>query len=250
MKLLNLTSRYFSIALLIIIPIWAAIFYYAMLDEIYDSIDDGLDNQKGLIVRKAEADTALLGKSDFEEGDHAIREIQPGNAINHYDEYIDTLMYMENEKSEEPVRMLKTFFLHNGKYYELQVVTSMVEEDDLLRQLLYSLFWLYGGLVITIVILNNFLLRKIWKPFQKLLLQLRSYRLDKPEKIEPLTSKVEEFNKLNDTVQKLLDRNMTIYSSQRQFIENASHELQTPLAIGIARLETLAGDPLLTEQQL
>jgi hypothetical protein len=52
MKLLNLTSRYFSIALLIIIPIWAAIFYYAMLDEIYDSIDDGLDNQKGLIVRK------------------------------------------------------------------------------------------------------------------------------------------------------------------------------------------------------
>jgi signal transduction histidine kinase len=250
MKLLNLTSRYFSVALLIIIPLWAALFYYAMLDEIYDSIDDGLDNQKGLIVRKAEADTLLLNKTDFEEGDYAIREIEPGTAMNRYDEYLDTMMYMENEKSEEPVRMLKTYFLHNNKYYELQVVTSMVEEDDLLRELLYSLLWLYGGLVITIVLLNNYLLRKIWKPFRKLLMQLRSYRLDKPEKIETMPSKVEEFNKLNDTVQKLLDRNMSIYASQRQFIENASHELQTPLAIGIAKLETLAGDPSLTPGQL
>lgn len=250
MKLLNLTSRYFAIALLILIPIWAAIFYYAMLDEIYDSIDDGLDNQKGLIVRKASADTLLLSKNNFDEGDYAIREISPAIASTVYDQYIDTMMYMENEKSEEPVRMLKTVFLQDNRYYSLMVVTSMVEEDDLIRELLYAMLWLYGGLVITIVVLNNFLLKKIWKPFQDLLVQLRSFRLDKPVQIVSTPSKVEEFTKLSDTVQKLLDRNIHIYSSQKQFTENASHELQTPLAIAITKLETLAEDNRLSEDQL
>lgn len=250
MKLLNITSRYFAVALLIIIPLWAAVFYYAMLDEIYDSIDDGLDNQKGLIIQKAASDTQLLNKPSFDEGDYVVREIPPEMVKNMYDHYADTMMYMQNEKSEEPVRMLKTVFKHDNRYFQLQVVTSMVEEDDLVRQLLYSLLWLYGGLVISLVILNNILLKKIWKPFHHIVGQLKKYRLDKPEKVSSVPTRVDEFNQLNDTIQKLIERNMNIYNSQKQFIENASHELQTPLAIGIAKLETLAEDPRLSEDQL
>jgi signal transduction histidine kinase len=250
MKLLNFTSRYFAIALLIIIPVWAAIFYYSMLDEIYDSIDDGLDNQKGLIIRKASADSSLLTKNSFEENDYAIREINAGVATGFYDKYSDTMMYMQNEKSEEPVRMLKTVFAQHGRYFQLQVITSMVEEDDLIKQLLYSLLWLYAGLVISLLILNNYILRRIWKPFHHLLAELKRYRLDKPREVKPVPSKVEEFNMLNDTVQKLLDRNKEIFNSQKRFIEDASHELQTPLAIGISKLETLAETPNLSEEQL
>ena len=65
MKLLNYTSVYFSLALLIVISLWAAAFYYTMLIEIYDSIDDGLDNQKGLVIQKAAIDTTLLNKNNF-----------------------------------------------------------------------------------------------------------------------------------------------------------------------------------------
>ena len=53
MKLLNYTSAYFAAILLVVITIWAGVFYYAMLDEINDSIDDGLDNQKGLVIQKS-----------------------------------------------------------------------------------------------------------------------------------------------------------------------------------------------------
>ena len=250
MKLLNLTSRYIAILLLIIIPIWGAVFYYTMLDEIYDSIDDGLDNQKGLIISKAVLDSSILNKSNFEEGDYAIREIEKTTATFHFDKYTDTMMYMENEESEEPVRMLKTVFAQNGRYYQLQVVTSMVEEDDLIRQLLYSLLWLYGGLVISILLLNNFMLKRIWKPFYHLLCQLKKYRLDKPAKLTQVPSKIEEFSLLNNTVQKLLDRNIEIFNSQKRFIEDASHELQTPLAIAINKLETLSETPNLSPDQL
>lgn len=250
MKLLNYTSGYFAAILLVVISIWAGIFYYAMLDEIYDSIDDGLDNQKGLIIQKAVHDSLVLEKNDFDERDYAVEEITARQAIGFHDVYIDTMMYMQNEESEEPVRMLTTVFTQNGHYYKLRVATSMVEEDDLVKQLLYSLLWLYGGLVISIVVLNNVLLKRIWRPFYQLLKHVKKFQLDKPAAMEQITSHVDEFRLLIETVSKLLQRNIETYTSQKQFIENASHELQTPLAIGINKLEMLADQPGLSEEQL
>ena len=52
MKLLNKTTYYFSILLLPLITVWAFVFYYAMLDEIYDSLDDGLENQKDVLISR------------------------------------------------------------------------------------------------------------------------------------------------------------------------------------------------------
>jgi signal transduction histidine kinase len=221
-----------------------------MLLEIYDSIDDGLDNQKGLVIQKAATDTMILQKHNFDEGDYAINEITAVEAAGFRDTYIDTMMFMQNEKSDEPVRLLKTAFFQGGKYYELHVATSMVEEDDLLKQLFISLLWLYLGLVLSIIILNNFLLKKIWQPFYQLLRHLKKFRLDKPEPVDVVKTKVDEFINLNETVQRFVQRNIDTYNSQKHFVENASHELQTPLAISINKLETLAEDSQLKPEQL
>jgi signal transduction histidine kinase len=240
MKLLSYTTGYFSLVLFISITIWAGVFYYSMLDEIYDSIDDGLDNQKGLIIQKAAIDTSILTRSGFGEGDYSISEISSNGVFRMKDEYKDTSMYMQNEDDFEPVRLLKTVFVQDGKYYQLNVVTSMVEEDDLSAQLLYSIIWLYFGLVLTILILNNFLLKRIWKPFHKLIRQLKKFKLETPAEIITTKTRVEEFLIMNETVKGLIRGNIDAYTSQKQFIENASHELQTPLAIAINKLERLA----------
>ena len=250
MRLLNYTSAYFAAALFVIISVWATLFYYTMLDEIYDSIDDGLDNQKGLVIQKAAYDTTVLNKHDFEESDYAITEISAPEAVNSRDTYIDTMMYMQNEKSDEPVRLLRTVFLQQGRYYRLQVATSMVEEDDLIKQLFYSILWLYIGLVVTIILFNNFLLKKIWHPFYHIMKQLKKFRLDKPQPIATAPTKVDEFRLLNETIERLLKRNMDIYANQKNFIENAAHELQTPLAVSINKLEALADSNPLSESQV
>jgi signal transduction histidine kinase len=54
---------------------------------------------------------------------------------------------------------------------------------------------------------------------------------------------------LNESIQNLLKTNVDIFNSQKQFIEKASHEMQTPLAIGINKLELLAGDENLSREQ-
>lgn len=249
MKVLNYTSSYFAVILLIIITVWSGLFYYAMLDEIYDSIDDGLDNQKGLILQKLSVDERLLQKTSFDEGDYAIAEISAEKAKGFRDVYSDTLMYMQNEKEFEPVRLLKTAFRHNGRYYEMQVINSMVEEDDLTSELFYALLWLYLGLIASILILNNVLLRRIWRPFYHLLKQLKNFRLEKPS-IEVQQTSIDEFRLLNDAVQKLLQNNIDSYNSQKHFIENAAHELQTPLAISINKLEALAETGKLREEEM
>ncbi len=249
MKLQNITASWFVAALLLLISIWAAIFYYAMLDEIYDSIDDGLDNQKQLIIQRAISDTSIFLNTDFNEGGYTINEIPAAGGIEFVDEYIDTTMYMLNEDDFEPVRLLTTVFTHRGKYYKLKVATSMVEEDDLVAELLYSLLWLSLGLILSILILNKILLARIWKSFYRLLDQLKRFKLDSQDEISFSKTRIEEFRLLNESIRTLLERNKATFNSQKQFIENAAHELQTPLAISINKLEALAGKNRFTPEE-
>jgi signal transduction histidine kinase len=222
-----------------------------MLDEIYDSIDDGLENSKLLIIRKVESDTTLIHKTAFMESNYAIHEITDKHALHVRDIYMDSTLYMQNEKDYEPVRILKTVFkASNEKYYELQIVSSMVEEDDLIEDLFYAIVWLYSVLLASVLIINNVLLRRIWKPFYTILDKLKSFRLGSNENFSVERTNVSEFNILNETVSSLLQRNIGIFNSQKQFIENASHELQTPLAISINKLELLTEKNSLSDEQL
>ena len=250
MKVLNYTTSYLAVVMLLLITIWASIFYFAMLDEIYDSIDDGLDNQKGLIIQKAAFDSTVLNRQQFDEGDYAIQPIDSEQALQYHEQYLDTLMYMQNEKEYEPVRLLKTVFRHNNQYYQMQVITSMVEEDDLITELFYALLWLYAGLLISILLVNNLLLKRIWKPFYHLLKQVQHFRLEKGFNITHQNTKIDEFRLLQQSVEKMLQHNIDTYNSQKHFIENASHELQTPLAIAINKLEALAESPSLQEKDM
>ena len=250
MNLLNYTLKYLAFALFGIISVWAVIFYVNMLDEVYDSLDDGLDNYKLLIIEKAQKDSTTFTRTEFAEGNYEIREISKTSALKIKDVHKDTLMYMQFEEDLEPVRLLTTAFAHNEKFYELKVISSMVEEDDLIEDLFYSLIWLYVAMIASILIVNNFLLKKVWSPFYGLLDQLKNFRLGKDRSIEPVKTNVKEFKVLNDSVTALINHTLETYNSQKQFIENASHELQTPIAISINRLELLAEKNEMTEANL
>ncbi len=251
MKLLTRTSLYLSGALLLALTVWAVIFYVNMLDEVHDSIDDGLANSKLLVIREAEKDSLVLQQRTFDEGNYAIKRIGKTAALKHVDTYVDTLMYMEEEEDLEPVRMLTTtFWAKDGHYYQMKIISSMVEEDDLIEDLFYSLLWLYLIFTVSILLINAFLLRRIWKPFYTLLDRLRAFRLGSNERIEPEATSITEFRMLNEAVQEVLESNTKAFNSQKQLIENASHEWQTPLAIALNKLQLFADKHTLTEEQM
>jgi signal transduction histidine kinase len=94
---------------------------------------------------------------------------------------------------------------------------------------------LAGGLIL----LNSSMSKRIWRPFYETLDQLKAYQVDRNESIVHKTTDISEFNDLNATVAKLTQRSRKAYLDQKEFIENASHELQTPIAIFQSKLDTL-----------
>lgn len=243
MKLLNKAIVYISVSLLFIVSLWAFVFYFNMLDEIKESVDEGLDNYKRQIIYRAQTDSMILEKSSFEEGFFAISGISRAQALSAKDRYIDTLMYMQDADDEqlelEPVRMLMTAFENEGRFYELRIINSMVEEDDLMEELLWEALWLYSVLVLVIVVINNVVLRRLWKPFYAFLHQLKNYRLGSSGSFPGVRTRTKEFADLQNAVNILLQHNLETYEQQKQFIGNAAHELQTPLAIATNKLELL-----------
>ena len=79
--------------------------------------------------------------------------------------------------------------------------------------------------------------------------KLRGFRLDKQRLPELSSSGIDEFQMLNESINELVLKNMEVFDSQKQFIENASHEMQTPLAVIQSRLEALIGRAELTQEQ-
>src|SRR5690606_34587868 len=137
-----------------------------------------------------------------------VRNINKKQALSIKDRYFDTVLYMQDADDKnpepEPVRMLNTAFELNGQYYELKVANSMVEEDDLIKELLYDIIGLYIGLIAGIIFINNFILKKLWKPFYDFLTQLKKYDLGKTKKLPEAKTNTKEFTDLQNVVNALL----------------------------------------------
>ncbi|MBK5209187.1 MAG: HAMP domain-containing histidine kinase [Flavobacteriaceae bacterium] len=249
MKLLNRSLRYLSLAFLFIIGVWSVVFYFNLKDEIRDSIDDGLDNNRLLILLKVKTDSTLLFQNEFGGNNFEIHPVSKQNAFTFKDVYKDTLMYRQNEDDLEPVRVLNTAFEHQEKYYQLMVISSLVEEDDLIEDSFWSVVWLFIILITSVIIINNFVLRKVWNPFYDILDKLKTYRIDKDETPINIATKTKEFIQLQEASNTLIHHSKETYTSQKHFTENASHELQTPIAIIINKLELLLESENLKEKE-
>ncbi|KGO92903.1 sensor histidine kinase [Flavobacterium subsaxonicum] len=244
------TLRYLIVALLVIIAVWAGLFYAVILDEVYDNIDDGLKNSKILIEREAYAHPELFNTPEFGINQFKIQPL-PKGTYDFSDKFTSTFEFMEYDDDDEPIRLLETVFNDpQGNPYKLTIRASMVEEDELLEDLLTALVALYIMLVISIALLNRYILRKVWKSFYELLGNLKSYKLGTGRNFTAPDSPVSEFKVLGNELEDLLKRSEAIYSSQKQFIENASHELQTPLAISLNKLELFAENNNLPDEQM
>ena len=238
-SLKNYTLKYLATALLIIIAIWAGLFYAVILEELYDNTDDGLKDLKIQIVRKAYIDEKILSINEFDFNQFRIKQIN-ASEYKEVNFFRNEQFYMEYDKEMEPYRVLETYFKDkSGNYQKLEIRSSTVEEDDFRENLFFALIFLYVFLVVSIIFVNNIVLSKIWKPFYKTLDNLEKYKFGKVNKSENNPTEIREFKLLNQKIDKIIEQNEETFIQQKQFIENASHELQTPLAIAINKLDLL-----------
>lgn len=238
MKLQNQSLKYLSISIFLIISLWAPIFYYIIQDEIHDSLDASLSNQKIQIIRQKTLDTSREQILRME-GNYFIREVSKNEAFAVFDSYTDTSIYVPANKEQEPMRLLSTAFQAGDHFYTLKVWSSVVEQDDLITDLFWAMVWLYVVLIVSVIIINNFALKRLWRPFYQILGQLKAYRIEKNEPLAALKTRTAEFAALKKAADSLTEHAREVFNSQKQFTENAAHELQTPLAVLTNKIELL-----------
>ena len=252
MKLFYRVLIHLLTGIVVVLSGWAVCFYFAIVDEINDEIDDSLEDYSELIIIRSLAGKELPSSDSGSNNQYFLREVSETYVrTRERIRYQDTMVYIAEKKETEPARILTTIFRNDaGQYYELSVSTPTIEKQDLRESIFYLLIGLFVILLVTILIINIWVFYRSMKPFYVLLHWLGDYRLGQTHKPLYNPTHTSEFQKLNDTVIRFAQHSEEVFQQQKQFIGNASHEIQTPLAVCRNRLEMLMEDETLTEQQL
>ncbi|HFX18017.1 MAG TPA: HAMP domain-containing histidine kinase [Flavobacteriales bacterium] len=124
-----------------------------------------------------------------------------------------------------------------------------MESEDLILSIAILFTFIIILLFLGLFFINKRLSKKLWQPFYQTLRQIENFEIDRQQKPVFHNSDVEEFNRLNNSLKKLIEKNSQIYDSQREFVENAAHELQTPIAVLKAKIDTFIQDSDITPKQ-
>jgi two-component system, OmpR family, sensor histidine kinase ArlS len=176
-------------------------------------------------------------------------QIEKANRTILKDTLYNRSFYNSLEKENEPYRVLKTPVIINNKPYIFSTKINLVDNSELIMSILGVFTLIILVLLTGLFIITKRLSIKLWKPFYLTLEQIEKFEIDKNSNPELSPSNIEEFNRLNIAINKLIEKNTLIFISQKEFIENAAHELQTPIAIFKGKLETLIQRPDVTKEQ-
>lgn len=252
MKLLYRIIYRLSLALLVVLTCWGIFFYITIMDEINDEVDDSLEDYSELIIRKALTGHPLPSRSDGSNNTYYLTKVSEEYAkVNKSIRYSNEMVYIDAKGETEPARILKTIFCNRqGEYLELTVCIPTIEKEDLQQAVLQWIAFLYLSLLVTLLVVNVWVFYRSMRPLYQLLRWLDHYTIGSSGLPPENTTKITEFRKLNEAVRRSAERNEQIFQQQKQFIGNAAHEIQTPLAICQNRLEMLLDNETLSESQM
>lgn len=248
MKLLKKTIRRYLVYSVILLLVEIPIFYVVVQRLVLQGVDRDLMTTKELLKPKiGEAVVKnTLGQLQFADRNISI-SITTISRV--YDSLASVEIYDSATGRKVPHRILTSSFSINGKPCVLQVKTSLLDNFSLIANIVKVQLALLVLLLLGLLLINRNLSKKIWGPFYHTLGKLQRYNIDQREELSLDQSSVKEFNDLNRSLEGLARRAQDAYISEKAFTENASHEMQSPLAVLQSKLELLMQTSPLTAEQ-
>ena len=252
MKLIYRIIWRLSLALLVLMAGWAVAFYAILTAEINDETDDTLEDYAHDLVSRVLTGDTLPSQDNGTNNTYHLDEVSEEYAAAiPAVRYFDETVWIASKMETEPARVLGTIFRDGeGRVYELTVAIPSFEKQDLQNRILGWILILYALLLGTVLAVNAWIVRRSFRPLYALLEWIAKVRPG--EEVPPLKTKtgIAEFSRLSEAVVGSARRAGEMFDEQRLFTGNAAHELQTPIAVCRSRLEMLAADPSLSEEQL
>ncbi|NCI51998.1 HAMP domain-containing histidine kinase [Sediminibacterium roseum] len=147
--------------------------------------------------------------------------------------------YNKLEDEKEPIRQLSFTVNAGGKLYMVSVNQSKTETEDLLQLIILVTVCMIAFILLSNYLINRKLITRLWKPFYTTIDTIKDYQLAVKTPLQLSKQDIDELDLLNDSLNKMTTRIYQDYVALKTFTENASHEMQTPLAVIRSKVESM-----------
>lgn len=236
-KLLNKTTTNFLIFSVFILLIAVPAFYYITERLYIEETDETLSLHRDEFLIEELPNIDIKDISLWNKYNRNV-QIIPSHIVSK-DTIVDKIYFDELENENEPYRELNSPITIKGQPYTYVGRINLIEKEDLIVSIALLFLVVIIILLLGILIITKISSKRLWAPFYDTLNQIQGFEIDKNKKPNFMHTDVEEFNRLNKNLDRLIEKNTDIYNNQREFVENAAHELQTPLALFQTKIDTL-----------
>lgn len=158
---------------------------------------------------------------------------------------------VEEEWEEEHFSSKKIIFdiEQENKFYRVSIIKT-IDEDEGLSGSMSAIIFISGLCMLAALVLINVLIyHRLFSPVYKLIKEIKTFSVYKLTKISVPKTSTSEFKVLSEEISKMSEKIISDYTSMKEFTENMTHEIQTPLAIINTKIERCLQDKALTEEQ-
>jgi len=238
-----------NVATTIIVLLLSGVVYYFFIEH---ALVHQLD--KSLVVEEKEITDYVNENNILPEPSYTKDEQEFYSSVNNNEKTIRNFSsveaYKENKQGQKLYRQLEFPVTAKGKMYKAYVRKSQEETEDIVQLILKITLAIVFLLLVILFIINRFMLNKLWKPFNSTLNQMKKFNVSGVSDIYLQLTNINEFKELNSAVYTMTEKATRDYNEIKSFTENASHELQTPLAIIASKVELLSQSETLKEEEM
>lgn len=247
MKLITKFLLIYLFVSTIVLGIGGVISYYIIKDEIDQELKWEFLDRIDRVTYLLEQGKTFEGLEGVNQDENLIIKSLPYKREDDV-EVADTLIWDKRLEQEERNVKVSAYRTIQDTTYYISTYGNMIESNDVREAVITILLWILGLQVIGAIGIGYFVSGPLFKPFRNTLKRIQGFQLNESEFLKAEKTNVQEFKDLNQFVEEMTKKAVSDYKNLKEFAENASHELQTPLAIAKGKLELLTETPMNEEQ--
>lgn len=174
---------------------------------------------------------------------------EPLNKPTHNVQFSTISKIIPEKNKTQNYRELKYSIVIAGKLYLVKIEKPIEGMKHMAANIINLTIATILVVIFFLMLANRFVLARLWRPFYASLEVIKDFQINKENNLSFPVTTTDEFIYMNEILKKSIQKAEEDYFALKEFTENASHELQTPLAIIGSKLDLLIQDENLNEKQ-
>lgn len=241
MRLFTKYNRVNIVGSIIALLVGSITYYFTVRYVLISQLDDNLRTEEAEVMDHVRTHNNLPEPANYR--DQLVRFEPADSPVKR--RFYGARLAEGRKGREEPFRELRFPVQVAGKWQTVYIAVAAEESENLLMLIMLITAGMILLLLTILFLANRFLLHRLWQPFYTTLERIRKFNLSSPEPLPAQTTDIDEFHNLDEAVRQMTNTIIRDYEILKNFADNASHEMQTPLAVINSKLDLLIQDTAL-----